>query len=132
MKRRGLDPSLCRRADEITAAVQGAKPATESEEEEEEKVSASNRTILPNVAPAIAHPLCRAQTRPNPQQTDDGARQVAGPTDRDLPSSTPAPPPLNIPIVTRGKASSEGRGRADAVSLRQLMQLLSPCSEISL
>lgn len=119
MRRRGLDPSLSRRDDESgTAPDQQVGPASGQEEGRLTDVGATSSL-------GVAQPHPRDQTVP---QSCGGARHLAPASDEDLPPSTPAPPSLNVPIVTRSRPSTEGKLKADGLSpVVWSSQLLRPC-----
>ena len=91
MKKRGFDPSMCRKSTTQPADVR----LTASDEER-----GTDDVPIKGIQPDSHQ--CDA-----PKTGDD--RQSGGGYDRELPPSTPAPPPLNIPIVTHGRTTSEGR-----------------------
>ena len=102
MKAKGLDPQLL------------LKP---EEEEEEREI----RLVLPPVTTASDRGKTEKETSSDNIQTlrhQDGAhaklvqstlKQSEPANDRGLPSSTPVPPPLNVPIVTHSKSTAEGQ-----------------------
>ena len=78
MKRKGLDPKQLQKPDHLPV--------------EEPLVSREHGT-----EPSTSHPVPVV-----------APKQIECNIDRDVPSSTPAVPSLNVPIVTHSKATSEG------------------------
>ncbi len=131
MRRRGLDPALCRTTEDTTSEpphqLWPPGPGDEGQTGVERPAIGTAPGHLPS---GKAQSSRQDQTRPV-AQANGGARQTTPASDGDLPSSTPAPPSLNVPIVTRGRSTGAGKTRADQISSHHDSSPPLHCSEVT-